>query len=71
MGPEKKAAQRRWQEFAVAIVVGNLLYFSLLPSLPTPLQHRVFQLDLGLGLDFLLCVGTYLGLRRWVFRRRV
>lgn len=71
MRQEKQTARRRWWEFAVAIVLGNLLYFSLLPVLPSPLQHQVFQLDLGLGLDFLLCVATYFGLRRWVFRRPV
>ncbi|MFQ5816535.1 MAG: hypothetical protein ACE5H2_01090 [Terriglobia bacterium] len=71
MGQEKQAARRRWREFALAIALGNLLYFSLLPYLPHPLQHQIFQLDLGLGIDFLLCVGIYFGLRRWVFRRRV
>lgn len=60
-----------WGEYLGAIVLGNLAYFALFPLLPGSWQHQVFQLDLGLALDFLFCVGAYLGLRRWVFRRRV
>jgi len=62
-----RPAGRRWLEFGVAIAIGNVLYFSLLPYLPERLQHQVFQLDAGLAVDFLLCVGIYLCLRRWVF----
>ncbi len=50
-----------------AIIIGNLAYFSLAPSLPLP-RHRPFQLDAGLVVDFCFCVVAY-GLirtaRRW------
>jgi hypothetical protein len=50
-----------------AIILGNLAYFFLAPSLPLP-RHRPFQLDLGLVVDFWFCVVAY-GLirtaRRW------
>jgi hypothetical protein len=50
-----------------AIVLGNVAYFLLAPSLPLP-RHRPFQLDAGLLVDFWFCVVAY-GLirtaRRW------
>jgi hypothetical protein len=50
-----------------AIILGNLAYFFLAPSLPLP-PHRPFQLDAGLVVDFWFCVIAY-GLirtaRRW------
>jgi hypothetical protein len=52
----------------VAIVLGNVVYFVLLPSLPPAARHRPFQPDLGLLLDFWFCLVAY-GLirtaRRW------
>lgn len=67
----QRASWRRWLQPAAAIAAGNLLYFSLLPYLPKLLQHQIFQIDLGLAVDFLFCVGAYFGLRRWWFGRRV
>jgi len=50
-----------------AIVLGNIAYFFLAPSLPLP-HDRPFQTDVGLLVDFWLCVVAY-GLirtaRRW------
>jgi ABC-type uncharacterized transport system permease subunit len=50
-----------------AIILGNLAYFFLAHFFPLP-RHRPFQLDLGLLIDFWLCVVAY-GLirsaRRW------
>jgi hypothetical protein len=50
-----------------AIILGNIAYFLLAPSLPVP-RHRPFQLDAGLVVDFFFCVVAY-GLirtaRRW------
>jgi len=52
----------------VAIVLGNVVYFLLLPSLPQAARHRPFQLDLGMVIDFWFCLVAY-GLirtaRRW------
>ena len=64
---------RRWIEYLIAILAGNALYFLLLfPVLPPPLQHQPFRFDIGLALDFVLCVAVYgvmrLGVahaRRW------
>ena len=50
-----------------AIILGNVAYFLLAPSLPLP-RHRPFQIDAGLVVDFFFCVVAY-GLirtaRRW------
>jgi hypothetical protein len=67
---------RRWIEYLAAILAGNAIYFLLLfPDLPSALQHRPFVFDLGLALDFVLCVVVYgvieMGSRhaqRWIKR---
>jgi hypothetical protein len=52
----------------VAIVIGNIAYFLLLPSLPPIARHHRFHLDLGTVVDFWCCLVAY-GLirtaRRW------
>lgn len=63
MAKQKKilgATPRRWLEYLVAILFGNgIYYFSLFPHLPESLQHQGFQMDLGVAVDFLVCVGVY------------
>jgi hypothetical protein len=50
---------------AAAVLVGNAFYFLVLLSwVPERWRHRPFALDPGLGLDFLLCLGVYVLLRR-------
>lgn len=54
------ATPRRWLEYLVAILLGNLIYyFSLVPHLPEALRHEGFQLDWGMLLDFIVCVAVY------------
>ena len=52
----------------VAIVLGNVVYFLLLPSLPPVARHHPFHIDLGMIVDFWFCLVAY-GLirtaRRW------
>jgi len=43
----------------LAIILGNVLYFALVPSLPPAARHHPFHLDLGTLLDFLFCVVVY------------
>ena len=55
---------RRWIEYSAAILAGNAIYFFLLfPDLPPAFQHRPFVPDLGLALDFVLCVVVYAVIR--------
>lgn len=52
----------------MAVILGNVAYFALEPSLPPPARHQLFQVDLGLIVDFWFCLVAY-GLirtaRRW------
>ena len=52
----------------VAIVLGNVVYFLLMPSLPAAARHHRFHTDLGTLVDFWFCLVAY-GLirtaRRW------
>ena len=43
----------------LAIILGNVVYFVLIPSLPPVARHRPFQLDLGMVVDFWFCVVAY------------
>lgn len=46
----------------LAVVLGNAVYFLLLPQLPPALRHEPMRLDLGLAFDFFLCFILWLGL---------
>jgi hypothetical protein len=51
---------RRWLEYLVAILIGNAIYYlSLVPHLPQAMRHQGFQVDWGMGVDFLVCVAIY------------
>jgi hypothetical protein len=51
---------RRLLKQTIAIVGGNLLYFFVLtPHLPSAGRHRPDRLDLGLLVDFWVCVALY------------
>jgi hypothetical protein len=44
----------------IAVLVGNLVYFfALMPHLALAGQHRPGRLDLGLLVDFWVCVAFY------------
>lgn len=46
------------QAFA-AVVLGNVVYFLLMPSLPYSARHRPLHFDIGMLLDFWLCLVAY------------
>jgi hypothetical protein len=43
----------------LAVVLGNVVYFMLAPSLPPVARHHPLQLDLGMAVDFWLCLVAY------------
>ena len=43
----------------LAIILGNVVYFVLLPSLPPVARHHRFHLDLGTVVDFWFCLVAY------------
>jgi hypothetical protein len=61
MAEQRKAGKpRRWAKALAAVLLGNAAYFGLSPHLPDVLQHKPFQIDQGLAVDFLICAGAYL-----------
>ena len=59
-----------WQSL-LAVVLGNIVYLVIMPYLPRLGRHTTFRFDLGLVVDFWICLVIY-GLlelfKRW--RRR-
>jgi hypothetical protein len=53
----------------LAIILGNVVYFVLIPSLPPAARHRPLHVDLGMVLDFWFCLVAY-GLIRTVRKWR-
>lgn len=43
----------------LAIILGNVVYFVLIPQLPPAARHHPFHVDLGLVLDFWFCLVAY------------
>ena len=43
----------------LAIILGNVVYFVLIPSLPPAARHRPLHVDLGMVLDFWFCLVAY------------
>jgi hypothetical protein len=55
---------RRWIQYLAAILLGNAIYYlSLSPHLPARMQHEVSKIDLGMLVDFSVCVAVY-----WLIR---
>jgi hypothetical protein len=47
---------RNFLESLVAVLTGNAVYFLLMPRLPEQVRHDPQHLDLGLLLDFCICL---------------
>jgi len=43
----------------LAIILGNVVYFILMPALPASAQHHRFHTDLGTLVDFWFCLVAY------------
>jgi ABC-type uncharacterized transport system permease subunit len=52
-----------WANFwksLIAVVIGNLLYiFVIAPRLPAAGRHHLYHIDLGLVVDFWICLVIY------------
>jgi hypothetical protein len=67
--------RRNFVQSLIAVVVGNAVYFLLLvPLLPPAAHHRRERIDLGLVVDFWVCLVIYglleIIVRRWKLSRR-
>lgn len=57
-----------FQQALLAVILGNVVYFALVPSLPMIARHRPSRLDLGMLIDFCFCLAVYAfirTIRRW------
>jgi len=43
----------------LAIILGNIVYFLLVPSLPPIARHHPYRIDLGTLIDFWFCLVAY------------
>jgi hypothetical protein len=57
--------KRRFARSLVAVLLGNALYFGTLAHLPARAQHKPFQIDWGLAIDFWICLAIY-GALAWI-----
>jgi hypothetical protein len=46
-----------------AILLGNLIFFSVQGYLPYAMRHQRNQIDLGLAVDFVICALCYAAVR--------
>ncbi len=51
----------------VAVVAGNVVYFLVMPYLPAAAQHNPTKLDLGVIVDFWICL-VFLGIIKTVWK---
>lgn len=64
----KQSVVVNFVEALLAIILGNVVYFLLLPSLPAAARHHRFHTDLGTLVDFWFCVvafGLIRTARKW------
>ena len=66
--PRSYLPKNFWQSL-IAVVVGNAIYFLSMNYLPRPARHNTFKFDLGLVVDFWICLVIY-GLLELFKRRR-
>jgi hypothetical protein len=57
-------AIRNWMKMLLAVLLGNLIYFLILPQLPDELRHHIFRVDVGLILDMATCAIIYVLIRK-------
>lgn len=43
----------------LAVLLGNAMYFLVMPSLPPAARHKPYRLDLGLVVDFWFCAVAF------------
>jgi hypothetical protein len=53
----------RLLRYLIAIVLGNAIYFWLMPHLPRQAQHQPFRLDWGVAVAFGICLACYGAIR--------
>jgi hypothetical protein len=55
----KLSVSTNFLQSLLAVLLGNVAYYVLMPSLPPAARHKLFQIDLGLLVDFWFCLVAY------------
>jgi len=58
-GENKLFNTKHWLKYLAVILIGNLLYFGLMPYLPAGARHRSFHVDAGTLVDLWFCLVVY------------
>jgi hypothetical protein len=64
-----QSAVANFAQALVAVLAGNAVYFLLMPDLPPAARHVAPRLDLGMAVDFWICLVIF-GLIKTASRRR-
>ena len=72
--PQQRVPERKpfripgvgWKRSLLAVLIGNLIYYAIIDALPEAARHQPFAFDLGLAIDFWICVMVY-GAIRYLF----
>ena len=52
-----------WRRSLLAVLLGNLIYFASMDYMPPWARHEPNAIDLGLAVDFWICVLVYIMIR--------
>jgi hypothetical protein len=55
----KRLVIANYLQSLLAVLLGNAAYYVLMPSLPQAARHHLFQIDLGLLVDFWFCLVAF------------
>ena len=55
---------RRWMKMLLAILLGNVIYFLVMPHLPNVFAHDTYKVDAGLFFDLAMCGMMYAAIRK-------
>jgi hypothetical protein len=61
--PIKRNTVRNFLDALIAVLAGNAIYYLLTPRLPSVAQHRLFQEDWGLLVDFAICTAVFVAVK--------
>jgi hypothetical protein len=64
MADSRRSGWGNFFEALVAVLVGNFIYFFVMPHLPAVAQHRLFHQDWGVVVDFAICLVLF-----WIVKR--
>jgi hypothetical protein len=61
---------RNFAHSLAAVLVGNLVYFFVMPYLPEAAQHVTRSFDLGMAVDFCFCLAVLGIIKAFAWRMR-